>query len=215
MELIRAQVGCFRRLTIRGHNGNMYPFSVQHPSHRQSRREERITQLMRILNRYIVGRYLVILPMWMILIASLLLSSSVSSVLERKKESRKRNLMFHLPTMIPLAPQARLVEDDPSYLSMYEMYEDHCNRSGIHKDDYIVFFLNRMRDVMVSEDISKRTKVDVLNLKTEIMEEISNRMIPDHILSNVKEKGEKVLMLIIYLSVLSCIVHVTCCQIFC
>lgn len=94
-----------------------------------------------------------------------------------------RDLSFHIPAIIPIAPQARLVQDDPSYISLFEIYEDHCNNSGMHKDDPIVFYLKRMKEIMQTEDIKQKTKVDLLNLKTEVMSEISRKMIPEHILS--------------------------------
>lgn len=51
IELVRTHGSCFRRITMRGNDGNLYNFSVQHPAFRQARREEKIIQLMRILNR--------------------------------------------------------------------------------------------------------------------------------------------------------------------
>lgn len=68
----------------------MYPFIVQHSSSRHARTEERVIQLFRILNE----------------------------TLERKKETRKRSLGFHTPAMIPLNPHVRIVQDDPSYMSL-------------------------------------------------------------------------------------------------
>jgi transformation/transcription domain-associated protein len=94
-------------------------------------------------------------------------------------------LQFNIPTITPLSPQARLVEDDPSYISLYRVFENHCQKIGIHKDDPIAFFLRRTREVMMAEDISKKSKVDVLNMKTEIMEEVAKRMIPESVLSQV------------------------------
>jgi hypothetical protein len=42
----------------------------------------------------------------------------VLSVLDRRKETRKRGLFFHTPVMVPLSPHIRLVQDDPSYVSL-------------------------------------------------------------------------------------------------
>ena len=44
----------YRRLTMRGTNGRMYPFLVQHSSSRHARAEERIVQLVRMLNEYVL-----------------------------------------------------------------------------------------------------------------------------------------------------------------
>lgn len=52
VELVRSPGGMSRRLVIRGHDASIHPFSVQQPAFRQCRREERILQLLRILNGY-------------------------------------------------------------------------------------------------------------------------------------------------------------------
>ena len=92
---------------------------------------------------------------------------------------------FHLPTVIPLAPQIRLVQDDRSYITLQEIYEEYTRAAGFKKDDPIIHHINRIRDVYLAEDASKIGRVEILNLKTEIMQEIAGTMIPDNILSNV------------------------------
>lgn len=67
-------------------------------------------------------------------------------MLERRKESRKRNLSFHLPLIIPLAPQIRIIQDDSSYCSLQDIYEDHCDNTGISKDDPIIYYNKKMRN---------------------------------------------------------------------
>ncbi|KAJ3082179.1 hypothetical protein HK100_009727, partial [Physocladia obscura] len=153
VEVLR---GC-RRLTIRGHDGSLHPFIVQHPAARNCRREERIIQLFRILNGWVV--------------------------LDRKKESRRRGLQFFLPIIIPLAPMVRLVQDDPSYKSLQEIFEEHCAETGIHRDDPILSFIQKMREMYTDGEAGKKGKVDLTSLKTEIMEDVANRMVPDNILT--------------------------------
>jgi transformation/transcription domain-associated protein len=134
VEMVRNYGNCFRRLSIRGHDGSVHPFVIQNPSARLIRREERLMQLFRILN----------------------------SVLERKKESRMRNLKFHLPAIIPLAPNVRMVEDDPSYCTLYDIYEDHCDDINIHKDDPLAYFVEKLKaDIKTNPDVSKLTFVDI------------------------------------------------------
>ena len=128
IDIVRGHFSCHRRITIKGTDGDLYPFAVQHPAPRTCRREERIMQLFRILN----------------------------SVLERKQDTRRRGLSFHLPLYVPLAPQVRLFQDDTSYMSLQDIYEDHCARTGQHKDDPIMYYINRMRDIHQSEDMSKQ-----------------------------------------------------------
>ncbi|KAI9104837.1 hypothetical protein DFS34DRAFT_691063 [Phlyctochytrium arcticum] len=164
VDLIRGYLACHRRFTIRGHDGTFHPFSVQHPAARHCRREERIIQLFRILN----------------------------NVLERRKESRRRNLSFHLPIIVPLAPTVRLVQDDPSYITLQEIWEDYCVQKRQHKDDPIIFYINRMRDIYASDEFLKRGKLDkveMLNLKAELLEDIASKFMPDTILTKFMIKS--------------------------
>lgn len=117
VDLVRTVGFSHRRLKIRGHDGSIHPFAIQHPAARHSRREERILQLFRIFN----------------------------GVLTKRKESRRRNLNFYLPLMIPLAPPLRLVQDDASYISLQGVFEDHCRRNGINKDDPVLFTMDKLR----------------------------------------------------------------------
>lgn len=52
VALVRGPGGMTRRIGIRGHDGSNHYFSVQQPAFRQSRREERILQLLRIMNKF-------------------------------------------------------------------------------------------------------------------------------------------------------------------
>lgn len=117
VDLVRTVGFSHRRLKIRGHDGSIHPFAVQHPAARHSRREERILQLFRIFN----------------------------VTLAKRKESRRRNLKFFLPLMIPLAPTLRLVQDDSSYISLQGIFEDHCRRNAMNKDEPVLFTMDKLR----------------------------------------------------------------------
>lgn len=117
VDLVRTVGFSHRRLKIRGHDGSVHPFAIQHPAARHSRREERILQLFRIFN----------------------------GILAKRKESRRRNLSFFLPLMIPLAPSLRLVQDDASYISLQGIFEDHCRRTGTNKDEPVLFTMDKLR----------------------------------------------------------------------
>ena len=116
VDLVRSCGVSHRRLKIRGHDGSVHSFAVQHPTARHSRREERILQLFRIFN----------------------------GVLSKRKESRRRNLNFCLPVVQPLAPAVRLMRDDASYISLQAVYEDYCRRSDIDKDAPISFTMEQL-----------------------------------------------------------------------
>jgi transformation/transcription domain-associated protein len=119
VDLVRTVGFSHRRLKIRGHDGSVHPFAIQHPAARHSRREERILQLFRIFN----------------------------GILAKRKESRRRNLNFYLPLMIPLAPSLRLVQDDASYISLQGVFEDHCRRNSLNKDDPVLFTMDKIRAI--------------------------------------------------------------------
>ncbi|KAL4999408.1 hypothetical protein BDV10DRAFT_193620 [Aspergillus recurvatus] len=148
IDLVRGIGICHRRLKIRGHDGSVHPFAVQHPAARHCRREERILQLFRIFN----------------------------GVLAKRKESRRRNLNFHLPLMVPLAPHIRLVRDDPSYISMQGIYEDYCRRIGFNKDEPVLFTMEKMR--ALAETKQNRTAEQQQVLRTEMLTAIQEKWVP-------------------------------------
>lgn len=117
VDLVRGIGICHRRLKIRGHDGSVHPFAIQFPAARSSRREERILQLFRIFN----------------------------GILSKRKESRRRNLQFHLPLMVPITPSVRMVQDDASYISMQGIFEDFCRRNNLNKDEPVLFSIEKLR----------------------------------------------------------------------
>ncbi|KAF2467993.1 uncharacterized protein BDR25DRAFT_266462 [Lindgomyces ingoldianus] len=117
VDLVRGIGICHRRLKIRGHDGSIHPFAIQFPAARSSRREERILQLFRIFN----------------------------GILSKRKESRRRNLQFHLPLMIPITPSVRMVQDDVSYINMQGIFEDYCRKNGVNKDEPVLFSIEKLR----------------------------------------------------------------------
>lgn len=168
IDLVRGIGVCHRRLRIRGHDGSIHPFAVQHPAARHCRREERILQLFRILN----------------------------GLLGKRTESRRRNLYFHLPLMVPLAPHIRLVRDDPSYISMQGIYEDYCRRVGINKDEPVLFTMEKLRSLaetkqnvsvaplIVYENVTdafQRSADQQQVLRTEILTAIQEKWVPSNV----------------------------------
>jgi transformation/transcription domain-associated protein len=136
VDLVRGVASCHRRIKIRGHDGSVHPFAIQHPAPRHSRREERILQLFRMFN----------------------------ATLAKKKESRRRNLQFHLPVMVPLSPQIRMIQDDASYVTLQGVYEDYCRRNDISKDDPTIFTMDKMRSVTASkQDQFPNVRLESLN----------------------------------------------------
>ncbi|TPX10443.1 uncharacterized protein E0L32_008662 [Thyridium curvatum] len=141
VDLVRTIGVSHRRLKIRGHDGSVHSFAVQHPAARHCRREERILQLFRQLNQR----------------------------LSRKKESRRRDLQFTLPLMVPLAPHIRIVQEDTSYITLQGIYEDHCRRNGMSKDEPVFFTMEKLRGLGDAKP-SERTATARLEVLTAIQE---------------------------------------------
>lgn len=150
IDLVRGVHACYKRLKIRGHDGSTHAFAVQYPAGRYCRREERILQLFRSFN----------------------------SVLEKKKESRRRNLFFHLPAMIPLTPHIRLVADDASYVSLLGVYEDHCRRNGASRDEPVLFTIRKLKRSAFREGTPQQQAEQLAGLKLETMNAIQESMVP-------------------------------------
>ena len=156
VELVRGNSICHRRLTIRGHDGSLHPFAVQHPTGGKVRREERIVQLFRIFNQ----------------------------TLSKRKESRRRNLYFHLPIFVPIAPHIRLVQDDSSYITLQSVYEDHVHKlppNTMSRDDPLLFVLEKSRTIAEQQKTTPRTPEQVAIMKTEIFSTIQERWVPNTI----------------------------------
>ena len=100
-------------------------------------------------------------------------------VLERKKESNRRNLGFNLTIAVPLAPHIRIVRDDESYISLQSIYEDYCTRVNMHKDAPLEYFIGKLRSVT---DVDLQVKPDISHVKVEIVDHIRSKMVPDTIM---------------------------------
>ncbi|KOS19655.1 Transcription-associated protein 1 [Escovopsis weberi] len=155
VDLVRSINVSYRRLKMRGHDGSVHAWAVQHPAARHCRREERILQLFRQLNQ----------------------------TLSRKKESRRRDLQFTLPLMVPLAPHIRIVQEDTSYITLHGVYEDHCRRMGMSKDEPILFTLDKLRGVLESK--SQQPKHEIApTARLEVFNAIQEKWVPSTVALN-------------------------------
>lgn len=158
-ETYRSNGSCWKRFTLYGNDHSKTSFLVQLPCHRQSRREERVIQILRTFN----------------------------GALDRKKESRRRNLNFHLPPIIACSPNVRLFQTDSSYVSLGDIYDLHCDETGISKEEPILYSGEKVKQVLKSfRDIPSRalTKTEYISVKKDIFDEISAKMVPENILTN-------------------------------
>jgi hypothetical protein len=85
-----------RRIAFVGSDGRTRHFLLQTGQNSsQGHADERLLQLMRLAN----------------------------ALLERAPDARRRGLAWHTPAIVPVWPQLRLLEEEPSYASYYEAYE--------------------------------------------------------------------------------------------
>ncbi|TDZ59852.1 Transcription-associated protein 1 [Colletotrichum trifolii] len=147
VDLVRSVSASYRRLQMRGHDGSIHSWAVQHPAARHCRREERILQLFRQLNQ----------------------------TLARRKESRRRDLQFTLPLMVPLAPHIRIVQEDTSYITLQNIYEDHCRRHNMSKDDPVLFTMEKLRGVL---DTKNKHAEQSATARLEVFNAIQEKWVP-------------------------------------
>ncbi|KAI0019632.1 FAT domain-containing protein [Xylariomycetidae sp. FL0641] len=148
VDLVRVIGFSHRRLKIRGHDGSIHSFAIQHPAARHCRREERILQLFRHLNQ----------------------------TLAKKKESRRRDLQFTVPLMVPLAPHIRIVQEDTTYITLQGIYEDHCRRNGMLKDEPVMFTMEKLRGLI--EPKGSKQPEQTATARLEVFTAIQEKWVP-------------------------------------
>ncbi|KAL4241981.1 DNA Damage Response and Repair Kinase [Abortiporus biennis] len=156
-EVCRSHGYCWRRITIEGSDNSKTSFAIQLPSGRHCRREERAMQLLRTFN----------------------------CVLARKKESRKRNLHFHVPAVVPCSPGLRLLQNDSSYVNFGDIYDNHCEEIGIMREDPIFSVGEKCKLVLRELRNAGKllTKNDLFTIKKDAYDEIRLKLIPENIIS--------------------------------
>ncbi|KAJ0907922.1 putative non-specific serine/threonine protein kinase [Helianthus annuus] len=132
IPIVRRHGSSFRRLTLIGSDGSQRHFIVQTSLTPNARSDERILQLFRVMNR----------------------------MFDKHKESRRRHISIHTPIIIPVWSQVRMVEDDLTYSTFLEVYENHCSRNNKEADQPIAYFKEQLNQA-ISGQISPETVVDL------------------------------------------------------
>lgn len=123
VDIVHKHNTAARRLHIRGHNGKIYPYLVVNDSYiGDARREERVLQLLRMLNHY----------------------------LGKQKETSSRFLHITVPRVVAVSPQMRLVEDNPASVSLHDVYREGCEKRGMDHDAPIARYYERLQEVQAS-----------------------------------------------------------------
>ncbi|KAI5124824.1 hypothetical protein M0805_005454 [Coniferiporia weirii] len=154
-EICRGQGYCYKRIVIHGHDGVKYTFAVQQPAARWCRREERVMQLFRTFNH----------------------------ALTRRKESRKRNLQFHLPLTVLLNPAVRLVLNDPSYVSLQDVYDQHCEEIGVTREDPALKVARKHKDVIREINLTPTNRAEHLGIRKAVLDEVCKKLVGEDVLS--------------------------------
>lgn len=117
VEVVQRHNTAARRLRIRGHNGRLYPYLVVNDTGVvDARREERLLQLLRMLNHY----------------------------LAKHKETSRRFLHFTVPRLVAVSPHMRLVEDNPAAISLLDIYKQGCAKLGMEHDAPIAKYYDKL-----------------------------------------------------------------------
>lgn len=157
VEIVRRHGTSFRRIVMIGNDGSRTAFIVQNPSSRQSRREERLVQLLRMAD----------------------------AIVDKKIVSKRHNLSLSVQNIIPLSAFVRLIHDNESFISLEDIYEKHCRQVKILPEDPILYFRDCMlRGLEALQIPFKKGSVDLLNLRVDLFEEICQKFVPSTILNN-------------------------------
>nr|ANJ04666.1 transformation/transcription domain-associated protein [Nilaparvata lugens] len=120
IEVVQKHNTAARRLFIRGHNGKIYPYLVVNDfGFGDARREERVLQLLRMLNHY----------------------------LGKQKETSRRFVHLTVPRVVAVSRQMRLVEDNPASISLLDVYREGCSNLGIDHEAPISRYYERLATV--------------------------------------------------------------------
>uniref|UniRef100_A0A6E8VNF8 FAT domain-containing protein n=1 Tax=Anopheles coluzzii TaxID=1518534 RepID=A0A6E8VNF8_ANOCL len=144
VDIVQKHNTAARRLYIRGTNGKIYPYLVVNDTGiADARREERLLQLLRMLNSYLVKR----------------------------KETSRRFLYLTVPRVVAVSPQMRLVEDNPASVSLLEVYKSCCTKLNIEHDAPITRYYDRLAKIqargsptnhVILRDIFKETQAQMV-----------------------------------------------------
>ena len=107
-----------------------------------------------------------------------------NSMLDAHPETRRRGLFFVAPAVVPVWPQVRLLEDDPTYLSYGETYDAHCARFGRDPDTPVLLFKERLNPAAAGSLAGDA----VLDLRLATYSEIASTIVSENLFSQYMYK---------------------------
>lgn len=138
-EMCRSNGSYWKRITLYGSDNSRTSFTVQLPCQRHYRREDRVAQIFRTFNGSVIFAVQSRLPFP---------NQLFGRALGRSKESKKRNLIFHLPAAVSCSPNVRLYQTDSSYVTFGDIYDLHCEKQGLAREEPIMFVAEKVRNVL-------------------------------------------------------------------
>ncbi|KAJ2896719.1 transcription-associated protein 1 [Coemansia aciculifera] len=121
LSIVLRSNGVSRNLAIRGGDGSIVHFAVQHSTQRVHQQEERWVQLYRNLD----------------------------AAGEQDCDTwEQHRLAFHLPTIVSLAPHIRLVQEQPNTFTLQDVYDSACARDGTAEIAPVLYFVRQMRTLV-------------------------------------------------------------------
>jgi transformation/transcription domain-associated protein len=144
-----------RRIGMVGSNGRVTYFFVAFTVPHIARSDERMMQMYLMLNR----------------------------MMEKSKETRKRNLAFHVPLTVPLQQRMQLQEVHPSMQTLEGIYEQSCAARGVDPMSPLLTFREIMSKVESPTETQAGMSPAALAGRLKWMDECSAASVPDWILS--------------------------------
>ncbi|KAI8873655.1 hypothetical protein GQ42DRAFT_117628 [Ramicandelaber brevisporus] len=161
VQVVHRHTGSMRRVGIRSTTGNVRYFNVQYVLVRYARREERMFQMLSILN----------------------------GVLGKRVETAQRGVCFTTPAVVPLTCTMRLIGEDPSEITLHDIYGQHLTAAGFAGHSYapLLFYLDELRTFgrtagVLGGAIAGRN-TELTNLRMDIVDQISTRFCPDSVIT--------------------------------
>jgi len=145
VEILNKHGAAARRLYIRGHNGKIYPYLVVNDSGlSDARREERVLQLLRMLNH----------------------------LLAKHKETSRRFLNITTARVVAVSPQMRLVQDNPSSVSLLSIYQQRCSKRQQDYQNAISRYYEKLSSVQARGSQASHTVL------RDILKEVQSSLVP-------------------------------------
>ncbi|CEG01408.1 Tetratricopeptide-like helical [Ostreococcus tauri] len=157
VHIVRRNGNCFRRLEFLGTDGSIKQFIVQTSLTPAARGEERMLQFLTNLN----------------------------DVFAKHAETRRRNMCYYTPAIIPVWPQVRLLEDDDNHGTYQEVYDANFARYGREADLPITLFKAALDPAILGEVTGAE---DVLELRLKALMEITQKHVTENIFSQYMYK---------------------------